>query len=324
MDNAQEEYFGRFLKLNSFLGTNAADLAANPAIAAEKVKIATLINNIGLEDAIANSDDTGFTQMKTNAATGLRAAAKDMSGGLTSYFETAGHVGNMEKAKMTNSQIDYPDDAKLNMAANQLYLLGNVPAVKTDPLLANVLLSAADIDNLEVLRLAWLALVTLPDEKRGDRVAANKEKARLFEVGNKEIVPRLFNLMLPYATNNTILYDKYLTANAIDNMPGGSSTDGFDVQTFTLPAGGTLPVFGGPGPIDGTKLIYFRSVQGNLIICTSIPTPVTPCFAGYNVIQGHTYKDPISGLGLDLTKPIMQITNPGADVAIVRLGFESN
>lgn len=203
----------------------AADLAANPAIAAEKVKVAALINSIGLQDAIGNSDDTGFTQMKTNAATALRTACKDVSGGLTSYFETTGHAGNLDKAKMTNSQIDYPDDAKLNMAANQLYLLGNVPAVKTDPLLAVALLTPADIDDLEVKRLAWMELVSLPDDKRADRVAANKEKARLFEVGDKEIVPRLGNLMLPYATDNAILYSKYETANAIDNLGGNSSTE---------------------------------------------------------------------------------------------------
>lgn len=321
MEDSQEEYFGRFLKLNGFLGTNAADLAANPLIAAEKVKLATLINNIALQDALANSDDTGFTQMKTNAATALRTACKDVSGGLSSYFEIIGHAGNLEKAKMTNSAIDYPDDAKLNMAANQLYLLGNEPTVKNDPLLANALLTPADIDDLEVKRLAWMDLVDLPDEKRGDRVAANKEKARLFQVGNKEIVPRLANFMLPYATNNTILYSKYETANAIDNLGGGSGTDGYDVQTFTIPAGGSVLAPFGPGPIPPNEGIYIRSVQGAVLVCTT-NLPASPCLSGYDAQQGVTYKGPIGNLGLDLNLSHVQLTNPGLSDAIVRAGME--
>ncbi len=322
MEDSQEEYFGRFLKLNSFLGTYAADFAANPLIAAEKVKIATLINNIGLQDAIANSDDTGFTLMKTNAANILRTSCKDVSGGLTSYFEITGHAGNREKAKMTDSAIDYPDDAKLNMAANQLYLLGNVPAVKTDPLLATALLTPADIDDLEVNRLAWMALVTLPDDKRADRVAANKEKARLFEVGNKEIVPRLANFMLPYATNNTVLYSKYETANAIDNMGGGSGSDGFDVNTLTIPPGGSLIVPTGPGALDPALEIYIRSVQGSERLCTT-NLPASPCVAGFVAQQGVTYKGPLTGLGIDLNLPVLQITNlSNDDDAILRIGFK--
>lgn len=322
MNDSQEEYFGRFLKLNSFLGLYATDLAANPAIAAEKVKIATLINNLGLQDAISNSDDTGFTAMKTNAANTLRTACKDVSGGLSSYFETKGHAGNLEKAKMTNSEIDYPDDAKLNMAANQLYLLGNVPAVKTDPLLATALLTAADIDDLEVKRLAWMDLVTLPDDKRADRVAANKEKVRLFDVGNKEIVPRLANFMLPYATNNTELYSKYETANAIDDLGGNSGTDGYDIQNFTIPAGGSVNFPVGT-PINGNQQVYARVVTtgGGIVIC-STNLPASPCTSGYSLTSGNTFKDKMSALGIDLNLSNIQFTNPGLDAVVVRAGVK--
>lgn len=325
MNDQQEEYFGRFLKLNSFLGLYATDLAANPAIAAEKVKIATLINSIGLQDAISNSDDTGFTLMKANAATALRTACKDISGGLSSYFETVGHAGNLDKAKMTNSEIDYPDDAKLNMAANQLYLLGNVPAVKTDPLLATALLTAADIDDLEVKRLAWMELVTLPEDKRADRVAANKEKARLFEVGNKEIVPRLGNLMLPYATNNTIVYSKYETANAIDNLGGNSGTEGYDINNYTVPAGGSVIIPVGVNPIAPDTQLYFRVVTlgGGVIICTT-GVPVSPCVNGYTLPSGETFKDAASALDINLALPTLQITNPGLTDVIVRAGIKLN
>ncbi len=325
MNDSQEEHFGRFLKLNSFLGLYAADLAANPAIAAEKVKIATLINNIGLQDAIGNSDDTGFTTMKTNAANTLRAACKDISGGLSSYFEIIGHVGNLEKAKMTDSQIDYPDDAKLNMAANQLYLLGNVATVKADPLLADALLTPADIDDLEVKRLAWMDLVTLPDDKRADRVAANKEKMRLFEVGNKEIVPRLANFMLPYATNNTLLYSKYETANAIDDLGGNSGTDGYDIQNYTIPAGGSVNFPAGAGPINPDLELYIRVVStgGGVIICTT-GLPASPCAAGYQLTSGTTFKDKISAMDLDLNLPNVQFTNPGLDTIIVRAGTKTH
>ncbi len=321
MNDQQEEHFGRFLKLNSFLGLYAGDLAANPAIAAEKIKIATLINNIGLQDAIGNSDDTGFTTMKTSAANALRAACKEVSGGLSSYFEIKEHAGNLDKAKMTNSQIDYPDDAKLNMAANQLYLLGNDPVVIADPVLAEALLTPADIADLEVKRLAWMDLVTLPDDKRADRVAANKEKARLFDVGNKEIVPRLANFMLPYATNNTIVYSKYETANAIDNLGGNSGTEGYNVTNFTIPAGGSVNFPVEPSPISPDLELYIRVVStgGGIIICTT-NLPASPCTSGFELSFGTTFKDKASALDIDLNLTNVQFTNPGLEAVVVRAG----
>ena len=324
MDNTQEEYYGTYLKLKQFATTNATALAVNPNIAAEKVKLDTLLNAIELQDTIANSDDTGFTTMKQNAAAALRANLKEVSRGLTSYFEGKGHAGNLEKVKMTVTEIEYRDDAKLNLKANQVYLVGNVPAVKTDPDLAQSQLLPADIDDLETSRIAFMNLVSLPDEKRGDRVAANKEKAALFETGNKKILPRLDNLMLPFASSNAVLYSKYETARAIDNLPSNSGTDGYNITNFTVPAGGSVlvPIFSGSGSIPADLQLYLRAINGTAIICTT-SVPASPCTSGYELLQGVTFKGPISELGLDLNLTTIQLTNPGTEDVIVRAGTKA-
>src|SRR5688572_29849238 len=112
MEDRQEEWYATFHKLKRFMTTNAADL--NALIAAEKVKLDTLINDIDLQDAIANSDDTGFTQLKENVLVQLTLHAKLVSRALTSYFQEKNDPGNLEKVNMTNTELEYRDDAKLN------------------------------------------------------------------------------------------------------------------------------------------------------------------------------------------------------------------
>ena len=201
MDDTQEEYFGTYLKIKQFATTNASDLAVNPSIATQKNKLDNLINAITLQDALANMDYTGFTTMKDNAALSLRDQLKKVGRGLTSYFAEVNHPGNLEIVKKTNSEINYNNDGNLNMLASSIYLVGNKPAVKTDPLLAHSQLVAADIDDLETARVAWMEMVAVPKEKRGDHVAANKEKAKLFESANKTLLPLFDNLMAPFETS---------------------------------------------------------------------------------------------------------------------------
>ena len=324
MDDTQEEYFGTYLKIKQFATTNASDLAVNPSIATQKNKLDNLINAITLQDALANMDYTGFTTMKDNAALSLRDQLKKVGRGLTSYFAEVNHPGNLEIVKKTNSEINYNNDGNLNMLASSIYLVGNKPAVKTDPLLAHSQLVAADIDDLETARVAWMEMVAVPKEKRGDHVAANKEKAKLFESANKTLLPLFDNLMAPFETTNPILFSKYTTARAIDNLGGGSGTDGFDLTVLTIPAGGSVnaPI---SGPIPADKVLYIRVVTngGALKICMVSLLPA-PCPSPYELSFGTIFKAPASDLGLDLGLPNLQISNAGTEPVIVRFGVKTS
>jgi hypothetical protein len=146
---------------------------------------------------------------------------------------------------------------------------------------------------------------------------------RLFDLTNAELKGELDDLMSVQESVNPVLFSKYVSARAIDNIMGGGGTDGFNINTFTIPGGGSILFPTGAGPIPGAMEIYIRAVQGNMFICTT-NLPASPCVSGYEALKGITYKGLIQDLGLDLNRTNLQVTNPGIEDAILRIGLKQD
>jgi len=122
--------------------------------------------------------------------------------------------------------------------------------------------------------------------------------------------------------------DAHFAPGAEKNHPfilkSDTGPDGFNIEEFNIPPNGSLIIpFQVPNPIPLSLQIYLLAKNGNAVICTTI-LPATPCMAGYNLNQGVVYQGAITGLGLDWSKPNLQITNLTSNTLNVEAGTNDN
>jgi hypothetical protein len=103
----------------------------------------------------------------------------------------------------------------------------------------------------------------------------------------------------------------------VTGTPAGDPP-GFDMQQFSIPAGGFI-VIPLPNPLPPSLQLYFLATGGNAVIC-STNLPAMGCVTGYALNQGTPFQGLIGALSLDLTKTHLEITNPGAEDIVVRVG----
>jgi hypothetical protein len=314
MNDNQEEHFGSGLKVDNFLDVNAADLSGNAAYAASKTAISTDLAAITAQDVIANTDNKGYTDALEVSRTTLEDSVIHVSTGLTGFYRVPLDLKMLEKVNQGKNFYRQASKAKLNTQSELIHQIA-------DPIKATLGandITAGDVDGLNTKRLAYLALYSVPQEKIGDGKAARKEMVRLFDLLEQDL-DELDDLMAVKETTNPILYSKYLSARAIDNIMGGSGTDGYTITTFTVPSGGSVLVPLEESPLSPLFQLYIRAVSGNFTVCTT-NLPASACTAGYNAAQGVTFKATAAELGIDLTGTHLQITNPGSEIGIIRIG----
>jgi len=311
MTSYQEDRFDTLLKVDLFFSRNAAALSINPIFADVDAELDALRSEIFANDVMAIRDLTGFTVVKAEKRKELEDKFFLVCSGLRGHFAGTGEKQKAEQIDHSKSHIITSSEDLLNSEAELAWMFAN--PIKT--LLVPNQVTDTDVDALQTLRQDFLAMRHINRAEEGAGKAAREKMVVLFETGFNTILIRLDELMMPFASTNPGLYSEYQTARAIDDSGGNSGSEGFDVQTVTVPGNGTVtfPIGGPPAPDDE---FYIRAIDGS-------PTPVAACTPGAGTFlaqRGETFKGLVSGLGIDLNQPYVNVTNPSPDAVIVRVG----
>ncbi len=319
MNSAQEDHYGMYLKVDLMLGTNAPDLAFNPAIATNKTILHSLINLIAQADSTATRDITGFTTAKNEHRTQQIAQFKLVRAAMMGYYTTNPDIKSKTIIDFNDSDIDKFRDAELYIKTDQLLDL----ALPVKAVLDTFGVTSGEVDALEALNEAWQSLEPIGRQEEGVNKAAREDVGRYMVQTDKLVKNTLDSYLKVVEYTNPNLYSRYLTARMIDNSGGNSGTEGYDVQTLNIPAGGSVLFPIGAGSINPLLQIYLRAISGNVFVCTT-DLPASPCVAAgsYQLLQGVTFKKSIGELGIDLNKNTLQLTNPGLSDAVIRAGVK--
>ncbi len=320
MNSAQEDHYGMYLKVDLFLTSNALALAYNPAIATTRTVLNSFINLIAQADSTATRDITGFTLAKNTHRKEQIANFKLIKAALVGYFIANPDIKSKTIIDFTNSDIDKFRDAELYMKTDQVLDL----ALPIKALLVPYGVTGAQVDALETLNNAWQALEPIGRKEEGVNKAAGQDVDRYMVQVTELLKNTLDGYMEVVEFNNPNLFSQYQTARMIDDTGGNSGSEGYEVENYTIPAGGSVifPQEGG-GSIPPTLELYIRVVTtgGGVVICT-VGEPASPCTAGYSLPSGITFKGTAAALGVDLNLPNFQMTNPGLTDVVVRAGVK--
>lgn len=321
MNSAQEDHYGMYLKVDLYLVTYATDLAFNPAIATTRTSLNSLINLIAQADSTATRDITGFTLAKNQHREQLITEFKRIRSAMIGYLIANPDIKKKMIVDFENSEIDKFTDPELYMKTDQVLDL----ALPVKALLVPYGVTGAQVDALNALNELWPSMEPLGRLEEGVNKAARKDVSAYMEQTNALLKNVLDGYLKIVESNNPNLYDQYLTARMIDDSGGNSGTEGYEIQTTTIPPGGSVTFPVGPGPINPDLQLYFRvvTIGGGVVICTT-GMPASPCMGGYALASGTTFKDTASALGIDLMLPTIQVTNPGLAPVVVRGGIKIN
>ncbi len=320
MNSSQEDHYGMFLKTDLYLVTNATALAYNPAIATTRTALNSLINAIAQADSTATRDITGYTEAKNAHRETQLTLFKKVRAGLMGYY-----TGNLdpryrEIINHTDSAINDFRDAEIYIKTDQV--LDIALPIKADLVPFGV--TEAEVDSLDTLNDAWPALEPSGRMEEAINKASRQDVSRFIEQTVTLLDGTLDNYLKVVQYNDPNLYSQYQTARMIDDSGGGSDSNGYDVQNYIIPANGSIIInLNTSGPLPGSLEIYMRAISGGIRVCTT-DLPANPCATGYELIQGVTFKGPLSNLNIDLNKTNLQFTNPGLVDVVVRAGVRSD
>ena len=321
MDSNQEDHYGMYLKVDSFLVTNATGLAFNPAIATTRTVLNSLISSIAQADSTATRNITGFTAAKNEHRLQQLTQFKLIRAALMGYYTANPDIKAKTLIKFTDTDIDEFRDPDIFIKTDQLLDL----ALPIKTLLVPYGVTGAQVDALQTLNDAWPALEPSGRMEEAVNKASGEDVDRYMEQTRTLLDNTLDSYLKVVQYNDPNLYSQYQTARMIDDSGGNSGTEGYNTQTTTVPPGGSVNFPVGPGPINPDLQLYIRVVTtgGGVVICTT-GIPASPCVNGFQLTSGITFKDTISAMGIDLNLPNLQITNPGLSPVVVRAGAKAN
>ena len=317
MDSREEDKYGMFLKMESFLTARAALLSVNPIYADILSDLTATDLAITQADSTANRNLTGFTIDKQEKRIALNNSVLTVAAAARGYYTTNYDSTKQKLATFARSTVERTTDAEIITLADSVHDV----AEPVKALLNPWGVASGDVDNLLLLVNAYRPTVVAQSRQTDVSVRANERMDKLFAANDTLLNEQFDQQFAVYEFTNNGLYLEGQLARAIDDSGGNSGTEGFDVQTITVPGNGTVtfPVGGTPSPDDE---VYIRAINGSVYLCGS-PTPVAACTPGAGTFlaqRGVTFKGLVSGLGIDLSQPYVNITNPSPDAVIVRVG----
>lgn len=306
-----------FLKMESFLTDRAAELSANPAYADILAELTANDLAITQADSTANRNLTGFTINKQEKRIALNTSILTVAAAARGYYTTNYDATKQKIVTLTRTKVEYEKDTEIITVADKVHDV----AAPVKALLAPWGVAAADVDNLLLLVNAYRPTVVAQSRETDTSVVANAEMDRLFAANDALLNEQFDQQFAVFEFTNSSLYLEGQLARAIDDSGGNSGSEGFDVQTITVPGNGTV-TFAIEGPPSPDDEIYIRAINGSVYLCGS-PTPVAACTPGagtYLAEQGVTYKGLLNNLGIDLNQPHVNFTNPSPSAVTVRIG----
>ena len=317
MDSREEDKYGMFLKMESLLTARAALLSVNPAFADILTELTANDLAITQADSTANRNLTGFTINKQEKRIALNNSVLTVAAATRGYYTTNYDSTKQKLATLTRTKVEDEKDAEIITLADSVHDV----AEPVKALLAPWGVASGDVDNLLVLVNAYRPTVVAQSRETDVSVVANADMDKLFAANDKLLNEQFDQQFAVYEFTNSSLYLEGRLARAIDDSGGNSGSEGYDVQTLTVPANGTV-TFSLDNPPASYSELYIRAVNGSVYLCGS-PTPVAACTPGSGTFlaqRGETFKGPVDNLGIDLNQPHLNITNPSPDAVIVRVG----
>lgn len=317
MDSKQEDKFGMFLKVDSFLGDHATDLSVNIAFADIKIRLAALIEKAVQADSTATRNLTGLNTDKKEKRKNLEIAILTIAAACRGYYTTNHDPYKKALVKLTPTDVFRMRDTELIKQADQVHDVA-------DPIKANLtpwVVADTDVDDLLTLVNTYRPALVKGTRETDISGVAGTQVDVIFADIDKLLREEADDQMAVYEFTNNPLFLEYKLARAIDDSGGNSGTDGYEVVTYIVPPSGSLIIPVGDAPIPAQTQFYARAINGSVVACTT-DLPASPCVSGYQLAQGVTFKDEIGAMGLDLSKPNFQLTNPGFTAVTVRAGVK--
>lgn len=317
MNASQEDILGMFIKCKVYLTDNHVKLAGNPFFADAETKLDENITAIILADSIATRNLKGFTTGKGISRKDLELLVLTVAGACRGYYTTHNDPAKKALIKFTRTFVEGRRDGDLLVVAATV--LSVAQPIKAS--LAPWDVTSAMVDDLSTKTNDYRDMLQAPRTEQIKSQVAGRDVDELYS-DTMDLLHDADDQFAVYEFTSPALYNGWQLSRAIDDSGGASDTTGFDVQLLTVPALGSVNFF--TGALDGAKKLYIRVIGGNGIIACTTDTPTGVCVAGSGFVAqpGHTYKQTLTAMGLDLSKTNLQFTNGGTLTVQVRAGFE--
>jgi len=318
MDSKQEDKFGSVITTNLFLTDHAAELMTNPVIGMIQGSIQTNIGDIVQADSTATRNLSGFTTAKGNKRNELNGSILTIAAAARGYH-TSVVKDDTKKAlvRLVKTDVEEAKDGDMMTIADRVHDVA-------DPI--KMLLLPYDVtdmmvDNLPVLANEYLQVLQRPwkEEITSEMAGVNVDKEF---ADNEKLLAELDDNMAVKEYTQPLLFQEYKLCRSIVDSGGNSGSEGYDVQNYTIPAGGSAIVANNvPAPGD---FIYLRVVGGNSGVVISTSDDNNPGTPTYTLQASVTFKGPFGDLALDPSKTHLVVFNPGTASVVVRGGPKVN
>ena len=225
MDNRLEDRLGMFQKVLLFLNDNQTALSnLLGVIPTLTTQLSTKINDILSASAESSIDLTGYTVAKADSRKRLETITLKVARAITSHATLSNNKVLKEKANYNKSDFERARD-------NELYTLSKLVYDLATPIqaqLSNFLVTANDINDLDLQKEDFLKQLQVPKEKIGIRKTYT-EYVKILMVETSSLVSEQLDVYLSNIEfDYPLLYAQYKSARSIDQTGSVSST-----QTIT-------------------------------------------------------------------------------------------
>ena len=309
MDDKQLNKLNMFIKTADFYRDHSADLISVTQLAGLKTELSDLIDQIVDADGDADSDTSGFTIQKSDERTNVEGLTLKVSRALAAYGLSIGKPGLVRLADYNPSELGSKRD-------NDLYVKSKKLWERADPvkaLLSGFNSGPTDVNNLDIALQEYFAVLQLPEEKRGEKKASGLEVDTLFKDAD-DVVQQMDIYMQTFEAVNSLLYNTYLSARAIDDNGGGSQS--IKIGTAGINAVAHVPFADGRIAGDSVVRLVNNNTMGDLIFYFSDSETGGTGSATSTVTLGFdTTEDIVAGSsGFDVAHHHLNVFNPNAFV----------
>ncbi|MCX6351796.1 MAG: hypothetical protein NTX03_08030 [Bacteroidetes bacterium] len=264
MDNTKEEHVGMFLRVKLFLTNHAAELAGIADVALIKTRLDNYITTIFVKEAIATTDLTGITILKSQTRTQLETKCILGAAAGTSYSIKNNNPVLQGKVDYTNTEIK-------GISGIALYSVANVLFNNLDPIKASLPpfgILATDITAISTLNATFLLQEESPADTIEDRAQAGNEVGINVDAATLMLDNELDNYMRPVSISNPPLHENYESHRALQSQTPPSAP----IATITVLGGEIAVLWAQPYNPD---TLYFIKNDGPETVQASLSDTAT-------------------------------------------------
>ena len=314
MTTDQKDRLNMFLKVQTFLINNVASLAALPIISSLQTELVAITNGIINAEGQVSDDISGNTELKQQRKDAVKLQGLKVARAATLYYTLNPDPVKLRKIDLLKSELDSLRDTDLYVRIKQLFeLCDPVKALLQAPDF-----TAADVMNLEVLNLAYFAVLEAPQDARSARSSFNSEADRQLAKGQALLDTKLDVAMNTFEAANKQLHDYYVSSRKIDSTGSRTELSGYTLSTFTI-AGNSSIAFGQPPAIDYS--IYIANNGPSSIVICETALATDSCVSGKIIAPDEEYLGNYSGMGIGGGSFVV-ITNTGSMQVTIRTGVK--